>query len=341
MLKILLISPTQKGIGGIAQHVQGLSDFLRKNGHIVDIISSENTLTVPIKGLKNPSFMISAFFKTKLKKGNDIIHAHNLPSALPMKNASGKKVLSLHGIYSEQVDLLHGKTSRKISISFEKDALTWADAITVISQEAYAHYTKLGFKVKHVPNAIDISSLPERKDRRYEKQIVFVGRLSKEKGIFTILEITKKIPNNIHLLILGSGPEEQKVKEAAKLRTNVHFLGYQPREITIPLIRGSDVLIQPSIIEGISSTILESMACKTPVIATRIGGNKEILVHNKTGVLVESDSGSQIVEEILDLVSNKEKRKSLADDAFNDVQKYDWSKVGNSYLDIYKSLINQ
>lgn len=341
MLKVLIISPTQKGIGGIAQHVQGLSDFLTKNGHKVDIISSENTLTVPIKGLKNPSFMISAFFKMKLKKGNDIIHAHNLPSALPMKNASGKKVLSLHGIYSEQIDLLHGKTTGKISSSFEKDALTWADAITVISQEAYAHYTKLGFKVTHVPNAIDISSLPARKDRRYERQIIFAGRLSKEKGILTILEVAKKIPDNIHLLILGSGPEEKRVKEVVKLRTNVHYLGYQPREITIPLIRGSDILIQPSIIEGISSTILEAMVCKTVVIATRTGGNKEILEHNKTGVLVESDSGAQIIEEMFNLISNREKRRKLADEAFNEVQKYDWSNVGNLYLDIYKSLMDQ
>ena len=169
MLKVLIISPTQKGIGGIAQHVQGLSNFLEQNDHKVNIISSENTFTVPIKGLKNPSFMVSAFFKTKLKKGNDIVHAHNLPSALPMKNASGKKILTLHGIYSEQVDLLHGKTTANLSSNFEKDALTWADAITVISNDAYEHYKKLGFEIHHIPNAIDISSLPNGKEKQYEK----------------------------------------------------------------------------------------------------------------------------------------------------------------------------
>ncbi len=340
MLQVLIISPTQKGIGGVAQHVQGLSNFLIKNGHKVEIISSENTFTVPIKGLKNPSFMVSAFLKTKLKKGNDIIHAHNLPAALPMKNASGKKVLSLHGIYSEQIGLLHGKTSGKISSSYEKNALTWADMITVISQEAYTYYTKLGFNVVHVPNAIDILSLPKEKDRRYPKQVIFAGRLSREKGILTTLEVAKKLPDTIHVLILGSGPEEERVKEATKIIPNLHFLGYQPREITVPLIRGSDILIQPSIIEGISSTILEAMACRTPVIATMAGGNKEILEHNKTGILVESDSSYKMAEEILNLISDKEKAISLTAEAFNQVQKYDWSHIGNKYLDIYKSLIN-
>ena len=202
-MQVLIISPTQKGIGGIAQHVQGLSMFLRQNGHKIEIISSENTFTLPIKGLKNPSFMVSAFFKTKLKKDNDIVHAHNLPAALPMKNASGKKILTLHGIYSEQIDMLHGKTTGKLSSSYEKDALTWADEITVITKEAYDHYTKLGFKVTHVPNAINISSLPQQKDRRYEKQIIFAGRLSKEKGILNLLEAAKKLPDDIHMLILG------------------------------------------------------------------------------------------------------------------------------------------
>ncbi len=106
-MKILLISPTSKGIGGIAQHVQGLSKFLTNQNHKVNIISSENTFTIPIKGLKNPSFMLSSFLKTRSIKGNDIVHAHNIPSALAMKNTSGKKVLSLHGIYSKQIVQLH------------------------------------------------------------------------------------------------------------------------------------------------------------------------------------------------------------------------------------------
>jgi len=338
-MRVLIISPTQGGIGGIAQHVQGLSEFLKKNGHNVDILSSENTFTIPVKGLKNPSFMLSAFLKTKFKKGNDIVHAHNLPSALPMKNASGKKVLTLHGIYSEQIDALHGKTTGKLSSSYEKDALTWADVITVISKEAHDYYTKLGFKVSLVPNAIDLSSLPKQKEKLYEKQVIYAGRLSKEKGILDLLEMSKKLPHGTHLLILGSGPEEEKVKEAAKSHPNTHFMGYQPRERTISLIRGSDLLIQPSIVEGISSTLLEAMACKIPVIATNVGGNKEILEHGKTGILVELHSPTKILEETLDLLSNREKAASLMEEAFNKVQKYDWSHVGNLYLRIYESLL--
>ncbi|TLX93968.1 MAG: glycosyltransferase family 4 protein [Thaumarchaeota archaeon] len=338
-MKVLIISPTQIGIGGIAQHIQGLTNFLQKTGHKVDVLSSENTFTLPVKGLKNPSFMISAFLKTKFKKGNDIVHAHNLPSALPMKHASGKKVLTLHGIYSKQIDVLHGKTIGNISSTYENDALTWADTITIISKDAHDYYTKVGFKVSLVPNAIDIQSLPQKKERLYDKQIIFAGRLSKEKGIFDLLEMSKKLPDNLHLLILGSGPEEEKVREVTKTQTNIHVMGYLPKERTISLIRGSDILIQPSLVEGLSSTILEAMACNVPIVATNVGGNKELLIHNKSGILLETNSPTKLFEETIELINSKEKAAVLHKEAFAQVQKYDWSHVGKLYLNIYECLL--
>ncbi len=340
-MKILIISPTQKGIGGIAQHVQGLSNFLKKKGHDIDIISSENTLTIPVKGLKNPSFMISSFFKSKFKKDNDIVHAHNIPAALAMKNATGKKILTLHGIFSKQIDQLHGKTTSNISERYEKNALNWADAITVVSKEAHEHYTKLGFHVQQIPNGINIVSLPTKEDKRFENQIIFAGRLSKEKGILVLLDVAKKIPDNINLIILGTGPEEDKVRDEAKSHSNIHFLGYQSKENTIALIRGSEILVQPSLMEGISSTILEAMACKTAVIASNVGGNKEILQNNENGILVDPNSSESILEKIVELVQDNNKKKKLAENAFRTVKKYDWENIGNLYLGIYESLLNQ
>jgi len=340
-MKILLISPTSSGIGGIAQHVQGLSNFLINNDHEVEIISSENTFTIPIKGLKNPSFMISSFLKTKFKKNFDIVHAHNIPSALAMKNSSGKKILTIHGIFSEQIDQLHGKTIGNISKKYEKDALSWADTITVVSKDAFNHYTYLGYQVFQIPNAIDISSFSLNEDRRYEKQIIFAGRLSNEKGIDCLMDIGKKLSNDTHLLILGSGPEEKKIKEFSEKQKNIHFLGYQDKEKTISLIHGSDILIQPSLNEGISSTILEAMMCKTLTITTNIGGNKELIKDNETGFLVSSNSSNTFLEKIEYVLSNQSKAKSITNNAFRYVQQYDWNVIGKKYLKVYENLLKE
>ena len=336
-MKILLISPTESGLGGIAQHVQGLKNFLKNEGNSVEIISSENTFTIPIKGLKNPSFMISSSLKAKFKKNNDIVHAHNIPSAKAMKNASGKKILTIHGIYSQQVEYLHNKTSSKIATSYEKEALRWADAITVVSKDAFDYYKKLGLNVYHIPNSINIQSLSTKSDRRYEKQIIFAGRLSPEKGIDVLCKLIELLPLDINLIILGSGPKENLIKNIKK--PNVNYLGYLPKNETISLIRGSDILIQPSLIEGISSTILEAMACKTSVITTNVGGNKEIIENNQNGILIEPNNPQKLLEEILNLFSNPEVKTKLIDSAYTNVQKYDWKRIGKLYLNLYNELL--
>ena len=336
-MKILLISPTQFGIGGIAQHVQGLKNFLENEGNNVQIISSENTFTIPIKGLKNPSFMISSAFKAKFKKNNDIVHAHNIPSAKAMKNASGKKILTIHGIYSQQIENLHNRTTSKIATNYEKEALEWANAITVVSKDAFDYYKKLGLNVYHIPNSIDIDSLSTKSDRRYKKQIIFAGRLSSEKGVDVLSDLAKILPSDINLIILGSGPKENLIKNIKK--SNVSYFGYLPKNETISLIRGSDILIQPSKIEGVSSTILEAMACKVPVITTNVGGNKEIIEHNKTGILIEPNNSKKLLDEILNLFINSKIKNELINSAYIDVQKYDWKYVGKLYLDLYDELL--
>ena len=338
-MKILLISPTSGGIGGIAQHVDGLSQFLIGSGNQVDVISSANTLTVPIKGLKNPSFMLSSFLKTKFKKDKDVVHAHHITGAPAMKNFSCKKILSIHGVYSKNIAQLYGKTTSSLSKKYEKTALNLADAITVNSKEGYNYYTKMGFNVVQIPNAIDLSIIPNKSPRQFENQMIFAGRLSKEKGVEVLLDAVMNLPDDYHLLIAGSGPLEEKVRNIATKKTNVHYLGYQSKQNVLSLIQGSDLLLQPSLEEGMSSTLLEAMACGTCILASNIEGISEIIKNNKNGVLIESNSGDELSNKILDLLPSKEKRSRMAKEGLETVKQYDWKVVGKLYLDFYESLL--
>jgi glycosyltransferase involved in cell wall biosynthesis len=339
-MKILLISPTLEGIGGVAQHSRDLIKFLQESNHHVDIISSENIPTIPIKKLKNPSFLLSSFFKTKFMKHYDIVHAQHPIAALAMKNITGKKILTIHGIYSEQIKILHGKSSSTFSNKYEKNALTWTDAITAGSLEAFNHYKKLASNVFFIPNGINMKSLPSGTDTRYSKQIIFAGRLSKEKGIHTVIESAKNLPNDINLIIIGDGPEKSFVIESIKNYKNIHYMGYQSKEKTIPLIRGSQLLIQPSTAEGISATLLEAMACSTPVIVTNVGGNTELFKNNKTGMLIEPENSIQLTNTIISLINDEKKLEELSKLALFEVRNYDWSIIGQKYLDLYNQLLN-
>jgi len=338
-VKILLISPTQSGIGGIAQHVQGLTKFLQNQGHEVEIISSENTFTIPVKGLKNPSFMISSFIKSKFKKNFDIVHAHNIPSALAMKNSSGKKILTIHGIFSKQIGEIHSKSSENISKKYETRALSWADAITAISKESSNYYSNLGYDVNQIPNGIDLSSFEQESDRRFDKQVIYAGRLSKEKGTETLLKICNNLDDDVDLLIVGEGPEQEKFMNIDSKKKNIHYLGFQNHEKTISLIKGSDILIQPSLSEGISTTLLEAMACKTCIIASNVGGNLELIKNQESGILIEPTNDKLFNKSIHDLIQDKPLREKLSESAFDKIKQYDWKYVGQKYLELYESLL--
>lgn len=338
-MKILIISPTQSGVGGIARVVQNQVKFLKKNGYDVDIISSENTFTIPIKGLKNPSFMISSFLKTKFKKNYDIVHAHNPASALAMTNISGKKVISLWGVFENQIELLHGSTLGKLSGKFERNMLKHADAIIVASKDIQKYYSQLGYSSHYIPNAIDLNSLPTTENRLYKKQIIYAGRLSKEKGISNLIKVSEDLPDEIHFIILGNGPEENRIKDLVKKKLNIHYLGYQPKEKTIPLIRGSDILIQTSLMEGgLNTTLLEAMACRIPIITTELDVYSDEIKHMKTAYCVKPESPKEILDGINFFLLNKSEQKHIIENSYQIVQNHSWEKIVEKYIKIYENL---
>ena len=100
------------------------------------------------------------------------------------------------------------------------------------------------------------------------------------------------------------------------------------------------MLIQPSLEEGMSSTLLEAMACGTCILASNIEGISEIIENNKNGVLVEPNNSDELSNKILDLLPTKEKRLRMAMEGIEIVKQYDWKVVGKLYLDFYKSLLN-
>ncbi|PCN50868.1 glycosyl transferase family 1 [Candidatus Geothermarchaeota archaeon ex4572_27] len=344
-MNVLLVAPRATGIGGVAYHVSTLARKLVEEGFKVKIYSCENTPHIPIKGLMNPSFTLASTLKALIDlpyppKPYDVVHAHNIPSAPAMKASWAKKrILTLHGVYREQVEELHRWLPPRLTAWVERKALSWAHTLTAVSIDIVQRYSKLGYRVHHVPNAVELDKLPSNGIKLYEPQIAYLGRLSREKGVDLLIQAFKKMPS-YHLLIIGGGPEENKLRRLAQGRSNIHFLGPLPRQQALKYVKGSDMLIQPSRREGLSTSILEAMAMGVPVVATSVGGNTELIKHQATGLLIKPNSVASIIEAVETLIANPSLAKNLAAQAKRHVAAhYSWDKALRQYIKLYEEAV--
>jgi glycosyltransferase involved in cell wall biosynthesis len=150
--------------------------------------------------------------------------------------------------------------------------------------------------------------------RNHVTQLGFVGRLSHEKGITFLLEavaqLKKVLPFKLH--IVGDGPEMEKVLYEIKnlsLEEQVEVYGHlaYPQKVYDAL----DILVLPSLTEGIPLTLLEAMSLGIPVIASKVGGVPEIIENHQSGLIVEPGSVSDLTEKILLLAKDIDLQKRL------------------------------
>ncbi len=314
-MKILFISPRYEGgIGGYATRV---AKKLQKNGFDVELMRVPH---IPIKNLKNPSFVIFGVIKAMAKtKEYDVVHAWNVPSVFVMeKIKTKKKILGIYGVYGQQIEQLHSKTTSKIGKSAEKKALKIADVFTTDSKYVKDSYkNEWGIDFVHLPGPLDASEFRDIPDIVPKKnQIIYVGRDSYEKGI----DILKKIEDRIN--------------------GNVVYCTDVPWKDAMKKLKESTMLVVPSRAESLPQVIKEAFYLKIPVIATNVGGISELIENEETGILVESENPQSLLEEINKLLKNPILQEKLSENGHKFIiENYTWESLHQKYVDFYQNLI--
>jgi glycosyltransferase involved in cell wall biosynthesis len=115
---------------------------------------------------------------------------------------------------------------------------------------------------------------------------VFVGRLSPEKGIETILNAWSQLEVDLPLNIVGDGPLADRVREAADQNPRIRWLGHQSSERVLEIVGGAKFLLLPSLwYEGLPKIIVEAFSKGTPVVASNLGAMTELIEHERNGML--------------------------------------------------------
>ncbi|MDK2789540.1 MAG: hypothetical protein PWP15_47 [Methanothermococcus sp.] len=254
-----------------------------------------------------------------------------------------KKSLILRTGYT--ISLFSLKENKKIPYFInkliEKLAYKFADFSIVSSNEDYNYVIK-NYGVRNIivnPNYIN-TDLFKPMNIKKEKDIIFVGRLSKQKNIFNLIKAFKSL--NYDLDIYGDGELKEKIEELIKdlkLDDKVKLKGTVPNSELPSILNQYKIYVLPSFYEGMPKTLLEAMACGLPCLGTDVEGTREVIIHGENGWLTNTDLES-INKGIVKLMEAKNLRKKLGENARKTIEeKYSLKKVVDMEIEVYENLI--
>ncbi len=299
----------------------------------------------------------------------DVIHVHNFSqfaTIIRWFNPKAKIVLHMGCEWLSQLD------EKMIERRLQKVDLVLGVS-EFITDKVRHRFPNLAYKCKTVFNGVDVDYFVSEAQNDADKQdlqLLFVGRVSPEKGIHTLLDalptIAEKFPN-IQLHIVGSigalpleyiiglseGIDVSKLEafyaEGADylsllkqripehLADRVTFTGAIPHANVLHHYRSSDILINPSLSEAFGMSLVEAMASETAVIATRVGGMPEIIVEGETGLLIEQDNSQALAEAIIQLLGDDDLRTNMGKKGRKRARElYDWRSISNHLLTLYR-----
>jgi glycogen(starch) synthase len=176
-------------------------------------------------------------------------------------------------------------------------------------------------------------------------RIVCVGRLATEKGFDQALSafatIVKHFPE-VEMVMAGDGPQRSALEQQAEslgLTQMVKWLGWVPPEQIPALLATAQAVLIPSRSEGLPRVAVEAALMARPVVATKVGGIPEVVIHQRTGLLVEPENEGALADAVIYLLSNKEKAVTMGCSARSLVlKKFNMEQCVNSYQALYEQL---
>lgn len=198
--------------------------------------------------------------------------------------------------------------------------------------------------VHYIPNGCDdeIFNFKEKKLNEFP-QLLFVGRLVTQKGVACLMKIMLNLKKKINfkLTIVGDGPKRkfmEKFCQRHELFSNCTFLGKVNHEEMINLYSKSDILLAPSISEGMSLVVLEAVFSGLFVITTNVSGMNEIIKNEEIGKIVISPINENFTNEVIHYLNNIKLSKINVNNVprIKLIELYKWSKITEKYVDIIK-----
>ena len=295
--------------------------------------------------------------------GYHIVHCHTSKAGFigPLAARLGAAKIVLYSPHGTILQGYFGKVQTGFFVLLQRFAAYFIDKILCLTTLEVSQYLEAGIgsrnKYTFIYNGIDVASMARRRaDRltmRKHLEIrpddyvgVSVGRLVPVKGYNHLIEAIRllkpDIPN-FRLLLVGDGSERKALENQAKsagLSNYVRFMGLR-RDIP-EILSCADVFLLSSLNEGFGLVLVEAMAMRLPIVATRVGGVPEVVAHEKTGILVAPKDPKAMADAVQRLYHNRQRAKELGLAGFERAEHvFDIPKIVKQYEQLYTCMLNR
>jgi glycosyltransferase involved in cell wall biosynthesis len=278
----------------------------------------------------------------------DLVHSHDYKASLygylAARWAGRPAFATCHlWYYSSLADRVYGAIDRAM--------LRYFDGIVAVSPHI-ADVLRAAWipqrKISVIANGIDLAPFLEVEDATSSREfgneptIGIVGRLTHQKGHAILFEavpaVLAKFPA-ADFVIVGEGSDRAQLDAQAQklgITGNVHFAGYRA---DMPAVYSAlDLMVMPSLDEGLPMTLLEGMAAKRAWIASAVGAVPEVIQHGQNGVLIKPGSVTELQDAIILLLQDKARRQQIAENARRSSISFSAERMARNYLEFYKHM---
>lgn len=344
-MKVLMIGPARSVNGGISAVVNnyykaGLDQRVQLQyiGTMEDG-SKLYKLMVAIKAMMQYVLTVSKYDLVHINMASDVSLYRKIPFIVFTKLFGKKLVIHQHGGNIKQFYYEECNEKRR---NFIKKVLRKADAFVVVAPFLKDIFKDIVEEEKIVvlPNAIEI---PVEICKDYQKQdLLFLGRLCKEKGIYELLDAVKELKSEfpaLQLYLGGVWVEEELERRAEECDGYVHYLGWIDKEEKNKYLKQCNLFVLPTYFEGLPISLLEGMAYGCACVASEVGGIPQVMTHDVDGILIPAKDKKALKAAIRKLLKDISLQRELSINARKRVEEcYDIKKSIQKLVTIYNGI---
>ena len=350
-------------LGGICEHVHNFAREARLAGHHVDIITSNidgaaternvirigHSQSIYFNGAQarlTLGFGLRSTMRDVLRSGGyDVVHVHSpLNPSLPLL-AIDTAECAVVGTFHTWFEKSHLFALARAPLQRRLDRMSAAIAVSHSTTLALSRYFEADWKI--IPNGVDLDAFrpaapPPPGIRPDVPAFLFLGRLDPRNGLKTLIDAFRKISTSgrrAQLVVVGDGPLRNYYRGLARRHPDITFTG--------ALLDGrasyyahATAYACPTTKASFGITLLESMACATPVVCSDIAGFRDVVSHEREALMFPCGNVDALAESLVRILDDRELALRLGESGRQTATKYSWPSITQRILDVYREVLD-